>query len=150
MTTLTEKRHAGSFIISEQENFGSRDEITVTNLNGNTTMSLEAGQVLGLIGGADGDTKTNTDSLGAVGDYVPYNSGQTDGSQVAAGILFGELVLVAGATAKATNFVRLGQVRKSDLTDLDNDAIEALSAAPYLITFRDGLTEIDTYIEAND
>lgn len=150
MTTLTEKRHAGSFVISEQENFGSRDEITVTNANGDTAMNLEAGQLLGLIGGADGETKTNTESLGAVGDYVPYNPDQNDGSDVAAGILFGELVLAAGATAKAVNFARLGQVRKSDLTGLDGDAVTALSAAPYLITFRDGLTDIDTFIEAND
>lgn len=150
MTTLTEKRHAGSFIISEQDNYGSRDEITVSNVNGDTEMVLEAGTVLGKI------TNDNTDSLGADGDYVPLKEGQTDGSQTAAGILFGELTLAAGASAKAVNFKRLGQVRKSDLTwpstynDADiTAALAVLAAAPYLIIARDSATEVDTFLEAN-
>lgn len=141
-TSITERRHAGSFVVSEQEGFMSRDEITVTNLNADPDgddLKLEAGTVLGVITAGN----SNSDSLGAEGDYAALLETQTDGTQTAAGILYGELILAPGETKKVAIISRLAEVRISDLTwpsTYDDANITAalaiLAASPYFIIGR--------------
>lgn len=77
--SLTEGKYAGEFLLSEvPDGKISRDTVTVTVP---ATTTLDPGQVLGKI--------TST------GKYVPVNNDATpasDGSQVAAGILYAALV----------------------------------------------------------
>jgi hypothetical protein len=72
---LTESIGAGAFIASEANGKRSRDNVTVTLVAGAT---LKAGTVLG--------------RLTATGKYVPYDNAGGDGSDVAYGILYAELV----------------------------------------------------------
>jgi hypothetical protein len=82
MTTLTEGRHAGEFIVSEA-NTGStgesrsRDSITVF-----AGENLKAGAVLG--------------KVTATGKYVEYDAGNLDGSEVAVAVLFDNADATAG------------------------------------------------------
>lgn len=131
---LTEKRHAGSFIVEEQNGFMSREEVTVSNLNGTEVMNLEAGQVLGKVGTAD------SNSLGANGEYVPADADAADGSATAVAILFGEVYLAAGEKKKVTVISRgPTDVRQADLTfgaaDV-NASITSLAASPRFIRMR--------------
>lgn len=66
---LTEKTHAGAFLMSELDGHGSRDNITI--VSGQT---LVAGAVLGKITSG--------------GKYAAYNNQASDGTQAAAGILY--------------------------------------------------------------
>lgn len=68
---LTEKRHAGDFILSEGDGHYSRDNVTIVS----GTAALEAGTVLG--------------KITATGKYKQYDNQAADGSQVAAGVLYG-------------------------------------------------------------
>jgi len=95
MTILTEVLHAGGFIVSEEENFYSRDQITITN-----TTPLVAGTVISKIGvpaneavsvaAAAGNVGTGTLTLDAT---APIAAGAIDGIY--------ELVLQTGASATA-------------------------------------------------
>lgn len=137
MVTLTETFHAGTFIVNELDNFQSRKEVTLSNANGETDVIFEAGSVLGKI------TNDNSDSLGADGSYVAIKKGQTDGSQTAAGVLYNEVILAAGATQKVTLMVHECVVRLSDLvwpSDFDSGdkttALATLAGTPYFIQAR--------------
>lgn len=101
MTILTEGARKAEFMISEANDWRSRDEITVT-VPANTT--LEAGTVLGKI----------TSS----GKFVRHAAGASDGSEDEAGILFANLVNDTGSAVdfEATNLSRDAEVRGSDLT----------------------------------
>ncbi len=75
MASLTEGTHAGEFLLSESPGTQSRENGTVT-VPANTTL-------------ADG---TVLAQLSADDTYVEYDDVGTDGSEAAAGILYGPLV----------------------------------------------------------
>jgi hypothetical protein len=97
MTVLNEIHHAGCFIVSEEENNYSRDQITLLTGHG----VLQPGTVLGQI------TASNK--------YIPALAGAVDGSQTAKAILYG-YADTTSADVIATAITRLAQVRASDLT----------------------------------
>lgn len=101
MSTLTEGRHPGEFLIGEQAGTLSRDQVTVT-VAGST--ELAPGTVLG--------------KITASGKYVVYDNDSSDGREVAAGILHGTLdnesVSAADMDATIINFG--AEVRADDLT----------------------------------
>jgi Bacteriophage lambda head decoration protein D len=72
MTTFNERRHALSFVITEQPGHLSRDTITIEGGTGGAGV-VEAGTVLG--------------EITASGKFVPSPATGTDGSQVAKAIL---------------------------------------------------------------
>lgn len=82
MSTKTEGQHTAEFIVQESPYTISRDQVTVT-VAGDTT--LAPGTVLG--------------KLTSGGKYVPYDNAGGDGSDVAYGILYGELVNDGGSPA---------------------------------------------------
>jgi hypothetical protein len=81
-TALTEGRHPGEFLMSEEPGQRSRDNIVIVS-----GQDLPAGQVLGKI----------TSS----GKYAEYNNGASDGTQAAAGILLYATDASAGDVAAA-------------------------------------------------
>lgn len=98
---LTEGQNAGEFILAEPEPKISRETVSVTV---GAATKLQPGHVLG--------------QLSATGKYVEYDNAGSDGSEEAAGILYGELDNSAGvAPADFTGVIvaRLAAVRKGDL-----------------------------------
>ena len=100
MAALTEGKHTGEFILSEDPRTRSRDNVTVT-VPASTT--LEAGSVLG--------------KITASGKYVAYDNGAADGSQAAAGVLYATLANdTAGAVDQAGVILNTdAEVRSADL-----------------------------------
>lgn len=100
MSTKTEGKHTGEFLISESPGHISRDQATVTVAAATT---LEPGTVLG--------------KLTATGKYVPYDNVGSDGSEAAAGVLYGALtnddVAPADLQGVVINFG--AEVRAADL-----------------------------------
>jgi hypothetical protein len=113
---LTEGKHTGEFILSEANGNRSRDNVTVT-VPSNTTLS--PGHVLA--------------KLSATGKYVEYDNSGSDGSEAAAGVLYGELVNDTGAPVDMDGVVvnQDAEVRSDDLVwktglvDADKDAGKA-------------------------
>lgn len=101
MTVLTETIHQGEWLVSEGNGKISRDEVTVTVSGATKWLS---GTVLG--------------KITASGKYIKYANGNSDGSEVAAGILWNELDPVAG-DIKATIHNRDAEVIEAKLTGLD-------------------------------
>lgn len=99
MTILTEKNHAAEFLHSEGEGHISREAVIV-----GAGAALDAGQVLGIVT--------------ATGKYAPYNNAASDGTEVAAGILYSGLPASAG-DRKAVAIVRLAEVLEARLIGLD-------------------------------
>jgi len=95
MTTLTETSHPGEFIVSEANGHRSRETVTIA-----TGADLKPCTVLG--------------KVTASGKYVQFNQDGADGSENAAGILYGD-ALAASADAEAVAVVRDAEVRGSDL-----------------------------------
>lgn len=67
---LTEKRHAGDFLLSEGDGHFSRDNVTIVS----GTAAMQAGTVVG--------------KITATGKYKQYDNQAGDGSEVAAGVLY--------------------------------------------------------------
>lgn len=88
------------FILSEASGQRSRENITVTQAGA----ALKSGTVLG--------------KITASGKYVPYATGASNGSQVAAGILYSPLAAATG-DVKAVGFVRSCEVIRAALVGLD-------------------------------
>lgn len=106
---LTEGKYAGEFILGESPGTISRDTVTVT-VPASTT--LQPGAVLG--------------QLSASGKYVPYDDAESDGRELAAGILNAELVNATLAPVDETAvIINWGaEVRADDLvweTGVDED-----------------------------
>lgn len=101
MTILTEGARKAAFMISEANDWRSRDEVIVT-VPADTT--LEAGTLLGEITSSS--------------KFVRHAAAAVDGSQNEAGILFANLVNTTGAPVDfdATNVARDAEVRQTDLT----------------------------------
>ena len=82
MSSLLEGTHPGEFLFSEAPGTLSRDNITVTVP---ATTTYPPGLVLG--------------KITATGKYVAYNNGASDGTEVAAGVLYAELKNGGGSPA---------------------------------------------------
>lgn len=95
MTTFTETSHAGEHILSEGNGDISREKITV--LSG---QDLAAGAVLGIVT--------------ASGKYAEYNNAASDGTEVAAGVLFAAVDATGGDADGVAN-VRNCEVNLADL-----------------------------------
>lgn len=87
MTTFTEGKHDGEFLLMKEEFDYSVETVTVASGAG----KLEAGTVLG--------------KLTSGGKYVAYDNTASDGSEAAAGVLWGN-VDATDADAKAVVVVR--------------------------------------------
>lgn len=109
----TEKNHAGEFLVSEGNGEISREVITIAS-----GQDLPAGQVIA--------------KLTAGGEYVAYDNVGSDGSEVAAGILF-EAVDASAAATKGLGIVRLAEVNEALLTDSDDDAKTDLAALNIIV-----------------
>ena len=99
--SLSEGQHTGEFILAEVDPQIGREQVTLTVA---AATKLEPGYVLA--------------QLAATGKYVEYDNAGSDGSEVAAAILYGEADNVAGgapADFTVTVVKRLAAVRKADL-----------------------------------
>lgn len=103
MTTLTEGKYPGEFILSEANCSRSRETGTLV-----LGQNLSAGAVLGIIT--------------ASGKLAAYDNDAVDGTQTAAGILFDNVDATAADVAGVVYFARDAEVRKSDLAWKDTDA----------------------------
>lgn len=97
VTVDTENEHPLDFVVSEANGARSRDEITIDSTQ-NTV--VKAGTVLGKITG---------------GNWVEYDDGNLDGSEVAAGVLAYEVDNTAGANVEAVAIVRDAEVFEDKL-----------------------------------
>jgi hypothetical protein len=116
MTVLTETNHVGEFLLSEDNSTRCRENVTVT-VSGSTNWL--SGTVLG--------------KIAATGKYVKYDeAGTDDGRRVAAGVLYNELLPVAG-DIKATVIVRDAEVISAKLTGIDANGIADLKALGIIV-----------------
>jgi len=113
MATQTEAAHAGEFIVSEGNGNISREGITV--VSGQT---LVAGEVVG--------------KITASGKYATYNNGASDGSEVAAGILY-DAVDASAADADGVMVARLAEVESAGLTGSDANGVADLLALNVIV-----------------
>lgn len=109
-TSLIEGIRPGHFLLSEADGQLSRENIIVTIAG---SIKLVDGTVLG--------------KVTASGKYVKYASGGADGSQNAAGVLYGNYPGVNG-DYKAVAFVRNCEVIKAALDVSTTPVIAALAA----------------------
>ena len=101
MVNFVEGFHTGEYLVSEAEGTLSREEVIVTQ----TGSALVSGTVLG--------------KVTATGKYKPYNNSATDGTEVAAAILYTPLVAYTGDRKGVVVHVRNCEVFKGALTGLD-------------------------------
>lgn len=101
--------YAGEFLISDGEGTISRDSIVIASGEG----VLEAGAVLG--------------KITATGKFAAYDNAATDGTQVAAGVLY-DKVDATSADVKAVAITRLAEV-KADLLAYAADQDSTAKAA---------------------
>lgn len=114
MTTLNEGRHTGEHLLSEANGTRSREKVTVTQ----TGTAMPAGTVLA--------------KLTATGKYVAYDDVGTDGSEVAAGVLYGNLAAATG-DVKAVVHVRDCEVNLACLTGHNANATADLAALGIIV-----------------
>lgn len=101
MAIKSEEQYTGEFILTEQPGELSRDNVTVTVP---ASTKLAAGFVLG--------------KITASAKYAPYDNDNTDGTETAAGILYGPLDNsdgLAGADIEGVIINQDAEVRKADL-----------------------------------
>lgn len=95
MAPVTMGKLSAEFLISEANDYRSRDEVTVDATGG----ALEPGTILGIVT--------------ASGKYVRHNAAGVDGSQTEAGIL---MVAIGAVEDTRTVIARDAEVSESDLT----------------------------------
>ncbi|MBK6587948.1 MAG: head decoration protein [Acidobacteria bacterium] len=105
----TEARRTGDFILSEASGTRSRDEVTIAA----AAAALEVGTVMG--------------KITASGKYVAYDNGASDGSEVAAGVLYAA-VADSAADQKGVIIARDAEVNASRLTGSDTAGVADLKA----------------------
>jgi hypothetical protein len=108
MTTLTEGKQTGEFLLSYEGNL-SFDEAVVTS----TGALIPSGTILG--------------KVTASGKLKPYSNGASDGSEVAVAVLMNEVSGPAGDYSR-TIVSRSAEVIESMLTGIDSAAKVDLSA----------------------
>jgi hypothetical protein len=107
MTNLVEGRHTGEYLVSEADGTLSREELTVTQAG----TALVSGTVMG--------------KVTASGKYKPYSNAASDGTEVAAGILYTHCVAATG-DRKAVLHVRNCEVFGLALTGSDANGVADL------------------------
>ena len=117
MTILTSTPRLAEFVLSESSGQRSRENVTVTQ----TGALIQSGTVIS--------------KLTANGKYVPYDNVGTDGSEVAAGILYNRLDAATG-DVKAVAFVRDCEVNRKALTGLDTTGEADLAALGVIVRGR--------------
>ena len=105
---LTEARRTGDFILSEANGTRSREEVTIAAAAG----AMIPGTVVSMLAG---------------GKYVEYDDVGTDGTEVAAGILYAA-VADSASDQKAVIIVRDAEVNASRLTGSNANAVADLRA----------------------
>lgn len=120
MSILTSNPRLAEFVLSEASGNRSRENIVVAQ----TGAEIKSGTVLG--------------KVTATGKYKPYNNGASDGTEVAAGILYNYLPAATG-DAKAVGFVRDCEVSRAALTGLDAPGEADLVAKGVIVRGRTGL-----------
>ncbi len=100
MATQTEGKHPTEFLLSEGEGKISREVVTIAA----AATALVAGTVLG--------------KITASGKFVAYSNAASDGSEVAAGVLYAN-VPDSAADQKAVAIVRLAEVAAINLVGAD-------------------------------
>jgi hypothetical protein len=111
---LTEGKHPGEFILSEGNGSISREAVTIAAAAG----ALVDGTVLG--------------KITASGKYVAYSNAASDGTEVAAGVLYGQVPDTA-ADQKAVAIVRFAEVMSSALTGIDTAGTTDLAALGVIV-----------------
>lgn len=109
MSIIREGAHTAEFIISEGQGQISREKITIA-----AGAALAAGTVLGIVT--------------ASGRYAPYVNSASNGTEVAVGILYGNVQASATDPRDGVAIVRLAEVAKSMLTGLDAPGTVDLAA----------------------
>jgi hypothetical protein len=97
MTTLTEGKHAGEFMVSEGNKTRSREVVTIAS--GNTVVP---GEVLGIVT--------------ASGKYAVYDQDASDGTEAAAGISWDHVDASAADVTDAVVVIRDAEVNGNELT----------------------------------
>lgn len=100
MATLYNTPKLKPFVVSEASNQRSRDNVTVT------------------VDGADIKSGTVMGKITASGKYVPYSNAASNGSEVAAGILYQHIDSTTG-DVQAVIFNADCEVNRKELTGLD-------------------------------
>lgn len=113
------------FVLSEARGQRSRTNIVVLQ----TGAAIASGTVLG--------------KITASGKYAPYNNAASDGSEVAAGILYSRLPAKTGSTL-AVGFVRDCEVNRFALIGLDAAGAADLALRGVLVRGRTGLISSET------
>lgn len=111
---FTEGKHTAEFLLSEGNGSISREQVTIAAAAG----ALAAGTVLG--------------KITATGKYAAYNNGASDGTEVAAGILWAAAPDLA-TDQKAAAIVRDAEVVGSVLTGLDANGTADLKALGIIV-----------------
>lgn len=111
---LFESRHTGEFLISEASGTRSREEVTIDASAG----AMVAGTVVS--------------KLTASGKYVAYDDVGTDGSEVAAGVLYAAVSDLA-VDQKAVVIVRDAEVAENRLTGVNANAKVDLAALGVIV-----------------
>lgn len=114
MTNLVEGRHTGEYLVSEADGTLSREEVTVTQAGA----ALVSGTIMS--------------KLTATGKYVPYDNVGTDGSEIAAAVLYTSCVAATG-DRKAVVHVRNCEVFGAALTGSDTGAVTDLKALNVIV-----------------
>jgi copper homeostasis protein CutC len=114
MATFTEARRTGEHLISEANYTRSRENITIISGAG----ILAPGTVLG--------------KITASGKYSAYNNANSDGTEVAAAVLYAA-VDATSADVPAVAHVRDCEVAEILMTGLDADAIKDLAAIGVIV-----------------
>lgn len=100
MTTLTEGKYTAEFLLSEGNGSISREEVTISSTAG----AMVPGTVVG--------------KITATGEYAAYSNAASDGTEVAAGILYAK-VADSAADQKAVIIARHAEVKDDELTGID-------------------------------
>lgn len=120
MPELNSKPRLAEFVLTEARGQRSRENIVVVQ----TGAEILSGTVLG--------------KITASGKYKPYSNAASDGTEVAAGVLYNYLPALTG-DAKAVGFVRDCEVVRDAMTGLDANGEADLKAAGVIVRGRTGL-----------
>lgn len=124
MTILTSNPRLAEFVLTEASGQRSRENIVVAQ----TGAEIKSGTVLG--------------KITASGKYAPYNNAASNGTEVAAGVLYNWLPAATGDT-KAVGFVRDCEVVRGSLTGLDTAGEADLKAIGVIVRGTAGLKSTD-------
>lgn len=98
---LNEGKHTAEFLLSEGNGSISREQVVISS----TAAAMVPGTVVG--------------KVTASGEYVAYSNAASDGSEVAAGVLYAA-VKDSAADQKAVIIARYAEVIESELTGIDS------------------------------